>query len=345
MISKKNLDKIREYLDISQNPLFFFDNDQDGLCSYLLLRRFLGRGKGVPVKSNPLDKEYFRKVIEFTPDYIFILDVPEISLEFFQKVEELNIPIVWIDHHDIPRLNFLKKINYFNSFSKKSKKGESVTSICYKITNRKEDLWIGVAGAISDREFPVFYKDFFKIYPDLGINSKDAFEIFYNSRIGKISRLFGAGLKDRTTNVMNMIKFIINSKSPYELLNKSKENSIFYERFEELEKKLNSLVEKAKLNYSGGKTLFLKYAGDTSMSADLSNRLSHIFPGRIIVVAYLKGNFVNLSLRGEDIKEKVLEIIQKIENARGGGHPNAVGIQMHEDKLDFFVEEIKNIFG
>jgi len=94
MLTKKQVKEIRGHLERAQNPLFFFDNDPDGLCSYLLLRRFIGRGKAVPVKLNPLSVEYFRRVREFSPDYIFVLDVPEITSEFLDEVEKLNLPVV-----------------------------------------------------------------------------------------------------------------------------------------------------------------------------------------------------------------------------------------------------------
>ena len=47
MLSEKQMQELKEHLDRAQNPLFFFDNDADGLCSFLLLARYIGRGKGV----------------------------------------------------------------------------------------------------------------------------------------------------------------------------------------------------------------------------------------------------------------------------------------------------------
>ncbi|HUS50602.1 MAG TPA: hypothetical protein VMZ91_10585, partial [Candidatus Paceibacterota bacterium] len=64
------MEEIKEHLDKSQNPLFFFDNDVDGLCSFLLLQRYIGRGKGVPIKSFPeMTADYFRKINELNADY------------------------------------------------------------------------------------------------------------------------------------------------------------------------------------------------------------------------------------------------------------------------------------
>src|SRR4030042_6017595 len=101
MLTEKQIKEIREHLEKAQNPVFFFDNDQDGLCSFLLLRKYTERGKGFPIKTSPaLTKDYFRKISEFNSDYVFILDKPEVSKEFFDEIEKVNIPVVWIDHHE-----------------------------------------------------------------------------------------------------------------------------------------------------------------------------------------------------------------------------------------------------
>ena len=80
MLTEKELKEIREHLDRAQNPVFFVDNDNDGLCSFLILQRYSEKGKGVAVKSYPaLDSEYFRKVEELNADYVFILDKAIVS--------------------------------------------------------------------------------------------------------------------------------------------------------------------------------------------------------------------------------------------------------------------------
>ena len=50
-LSKNQIHQIRESLDSCKNPLFFFDDDQDGLCSFLQLYRCKGEGKGIIVKE------------------------------------------------------------------------------------------------------------------------------------------------------------------------------------------------------------------------------------------------------------------------------------------------------
>ena len=82
MLTKKQLSEIRSHLERAQNPIFLFDNDVDGICSYVLLRRFIGRGKGVAVKSHPnIDAGYAKRVQELNGDYVFVLDEGKVIAE------------------------------------------------------------------------------------------------------------------------------------------------------------------------------------------------------------------------------------------------------------------------
>jgi len=345
MLTKKQVEEIREHLDKAQNPLFFFDNDQDGLCSFLLLQRYLGRGKGIPIKSFPdLIPEYFRKIKELNADYVFILDKPVVSDEFFKRVDEVNIPLVWIDHHLADKEDIPSFVNYYNPLFNKKKSDEPVTALCYQITNKKEDIWLAVVGCISDRFFPGFYKEFEKKYPELTIKSKKAFDILYKSQIGRIAKLFGAGLKDRTTNVINMLRFLMKVKTPYEVLEETSKNQTMHHRFNEINTHYQKLLKKAiAIGKKSGKLLFFQYSGNMSISGELANELTYLFSGKIVVVAYIKGIQVNLSIRGRKIRKLFLKAIGGIEGATGGGHEDAVGGRVRLEDLEKFRENFEKL--
>jgi single-stranded DNA-specific DHH superfamily exonuclease len=346
MLGKKEISEIKKHLERAQNPLFLFDNDPDGLCSFLLLQRYIGRGKGFAVTSFPdLNVDYFRRVRELNADYVFILDKPLVSKEFLEEANKINIPVVWIDHHEICRENVPTFVNYYNPLYSKDKINEPVTALCYEIVKNKEDLWIAVAGCISDKFIPDFYLEFKKKYPDLYFDSENAFEILYKSEIGKIARIFNFALKDRITNVISMLKFLMKVKNPYEVLEESRENFTMHYRFNKINKKYIKLLEKAKeLEKYSDKIFFFKYSGDLSMSSDLSNELSYLFPDKIIVVIYVSGNKANVSVRGKKIRQVVLKSIENLENATGGGHEDAVGARIKiEDIEDFKENMILNI--
>jgi len=346
MLTTKQISDIREHLEKAQNPIFFYDNDQDGLCSFLLLAKYIGRGKGVAVKSYPeMDANYFKKVLELNSDYIFVLDKPVVAEGFWKEAEQHNIPSVWIDHHDV-QCQIPGFVDYYNVMLNKKKSNEPVTALCYQITNKKEDLWIAIAGCISDKYIPDFYKDFQEKYPELSVKSNNAFDILYKSQIGKIARILGFGLKDSVTNVVRMQKFLLDSKNPYDLLEENNKNKTIYNNFNKNFNKYNNLLDKAKASYNPKeKILFFQYAGETSLSADISNELSYLYPSKYIVVFRVYGVKVNISMRGKDVKDIIIEAIEGLENARGGGHQDAVGGQIKIEDIEKFREKLENIIS
>jgi len=344
MLTAKQIKEIRAHLNKAQSPLFFFDNDGDGLCSFLLLQRFIGRGKGVPIRTFPeLSGDYARKINELNADYVFVLDKPIVSQEFFKEIEQVNIPIVWIDHHQIDFSSIPKFVNYYNPLLNKKKTNEPVTHLCYGITKKEEDEWISLVGSICDNFVPGIYSKLQKNYPDLTIKSKDAAEIYYKSEFGKIAQMFNFALKDRTSNVITMIKFLMKVRNPHEILIENKDNFLMHKRFEEINKKYQKLLKKASDFPEDSKLIFFQYGGDLSISADIANGLKYKFPGKIIVVAYISGTKANISMRGKKIREIALKAIKDLEDANGGGHEDAVGVRIKVEDLEKFRENLEGL--
>ncbi len=341
MLTAKQINEIREHLENAKNPVFYYDNDADGLCSYVLLRRFLGRGKGVAVRSFPdLNASYARKVFELKADYVFVLDKPVLSREFIEEISKANLQIVWIDHHDIEREKFEEEFDnlYVYNSSLGNGGGEPVTYLCYKVTNRKEDVWLAVIGCIADHYLPNFISEFKENYGEFWTrkNVKEPFDAYYGTEIGKIARAINFGLKDSITNVVQLQNFLISCSFPGEVLSESGKNYNFRKKYLEIEKKYNDLINKAEQGVSG-RVIFFEYGGEISISSDISNELFYKHSDKFVVVAYKKGEISNLSLRGKNVK-KILEKVLKEVGGHGGGHDDAVGARIATSDLGKFKE-------
>jgi len=343
MLTEEQLNEIREHLEKAQNPIFFFDNDADGLMSFILLRRFIGRGKGVAIKSFPeLDENYIRRIDELNADYIFILDKPSVSKEFFEQVKQRNLPVVWIDHHDVDG-GVPEGVDYYNPINSKQKSNEPVSYLAYKVTDRKQDVWLSMVGCVADNFIPDFSEEVVKQYPELlEKKAKSAFEILYESEFGKLVMMLDFSLKDRTTNVIAMINFLFKVNSPFEILKEDEKSFKIHKRYSQVNSVYLKLLEKAKRVARGsGKIVFFQYGGDLSLSSSLANEISYRFPGKVIIVTYVRGDVANVSIRGEiDVRELTLKAVEEIEGASGGGHKNATGAKMSVGDL----EKFKSVF-
>ena len=342
MILLEQLQEIRDKLESSQNPLFFFDNDADGLCAFLILQRAIGRGKGVAIKSFPdLKEQYLKKVEEMNPDTIFILDKPELSKEFVEGVKEKSIPIIWIDHHETktPK-EVIEKTSYFNSLPS----AEPTTYIAQKIFNRQEDLWLAVIGCIGDVYMPDFAEKFSERNPEL-LNSKfSAFDALHSSEIGKMVRMLNFGLMDSTTNVIKLIKYLFKAKNAYDLLEENQYTRQFHKRYLQLNEFYNKQVNKAETNFDPkSPVLFFSYSGNTSMSSEIANKLYYNHKDKLIVVAFKRPEKINISIRGKNALKITKEAIKDLEGATGGGHTEATGAMIPVDEFEKFKEKIKQL--
>ncbi|MCX6748370.1 MAG: DHHA1 domain-containing protein [Candidatus Pacearchaeota archaeon] len=339
MLTENQLQEIREHLERSQNPIFFFDNDVDGLTSFLLLRRWLGRGKGIAIKSFPeLQEHYAKRISELNGDYVFILDKPVVARAFFEETLKMNVPVVWIDHHDVT-IDITENVSYYNNVPD----NKPVSYICQKIAGRKEDEWLALLGCIGDSFIPEFSSNVEKQYPEYWRKVKTAFEGLYNTRFGEIIMMLNFGLKDKTSNVLKMIRLLLEAKSPNDIIEENSKTSSLRKRFLVIKKKYSKLLEKAMKNTSN-KLIYFQYSGDLSLSADLANELYYNFPEKTIVVAYIKGTKTNLSLRGKTARKLTLKAIEGLD-ASGGGHEEATGARINSNDLPKFIEKIEGMIG
>jgi single-stranded DNA-specific DHH superfamily exonuclease len=343
MLSEKQILEVREHLEKAQSPVFFYDNDADGFCSYVLLSRFIGRGKGVAIRSHPdVDEGYAKKAQELNADYVFILDRPILGEKFVEEVSKMQLPIVWIDHHPEDGENYEGVFVYNPARNDKKKSNEPVSYLSYKITGREEDAWIALMGCIADHYLPDFVDEFIKRYPEYwSKNIKKPFDAYYKTEIGRLARVIGFGLKDSVTHVVQLQNFLIGCKSPADMFLEIESSKPFARKYREVKKKYDSLVNQAKENV-GSKLIFFNYGGELSMSADISNELSYLYPKHVVVAAYSSGPITNMSLRGENVRgilEKVLAL--GFEGATGGGHRDAVGSRIQTADLERFKKEIE----
>jgi nanoRNase/pAp phosphatase (c-di-AMP/oligoRNAs hydrolase) len=304
----------------------------------LLLQKSIEKGKGVVIKSFPaLDKSYFKKVEEFKADCIFILDKPLVDPEFIALAKNANIPLIWIDHHHVEKPDVE---HYYNTFYE-SQTNEPTSYICYKVTRRKQDDWLCLIGCITDSYLPDFTEEFKKVHPDLIDSSyESAPDILYNTKLGKIAMVISFAMKDKTSNVVSMMKFLLKTQNPNDILEENPKTRIFLKRFEEINEKYQKLLNKVEHSIKGN-VLFFNYAGDLSISQYTANQLFYKHPDKAIVVAYTKGNMSNVSLRWkDDIRTVTINALKGIEGATGGGHEHSCGARIPSDRLQEFKDNV-----
>ena len=341
-LSKEQVNQIRDNLDNCKNPLFFFDDDQDGLCSFLQLYRYKKEGKGIIVKTTPkLGTVFARKVEEYKPDKVFILDVAVVEQDF---LDEMKVPVIWIDHHNPAEVNNVK---YFNPRASNFEDNQPTSYMCYQVV--QQDLWIAALGCVADWFLPDFLKEFKKEFPDLIDKPyKSPGDVIFDSRLGHLIRIFSFVLKGKTDDVMKSIKVLTRIESPYEILNQETSQGKFvYKRYEQANKMYEPLLKdvlKTVEKSTGNLAVFIYKDDKTSFTSDLSNEAIHKYPDKIIIIAREKNDEMKCSLRSSKIiLPGLIEKSLVGLDGYGGGHEYACGLNIKIRDFEEFVRKFKEM--
>lgn len=344
MLTEKELNEIRKTLENSNNPLFFFDDDGDGLCAYLILKKHYKKGRGIPIKTaGPLNYEQYKNLIEEEkPDLIIILDKAIIKKEFF---ENCPCDILYIDHHPV-QSKIPKKIKYFNPLIHNKDSYIPTSQIIYSVT--KDNLWLAAIGCLFDYKIPEFIEDFKKQYADLiTITTKDPGDILYKTELGKLIKLFAFNLKGKSGEVKKSLNALEKVESPYEILNQTTEYGKFLlKRFERLNKEFEILLKEAEnhIDEDNKLILFIYPENRSSFTRDLATQLSYMHQDKTIIIGRERNNEFKLSLRNQrkDIRKPLEKALAGLEGY-GGGHEKACGANIARKDFDTFIERIKKL--
>lgn len=337
-LTAQQLIAFKQELDSCTRPLFFFDDDADGLCSFLLLYRSVRKGHGVVVKSLPeLGPTFLKKVDDYCPDKIFVLDKPKISDEF---IDHTPAPIIMLDHHQ-PIAN-REKIKYFNPRLNNDADNRPTSYWCYKIVS--QDLWIACVGCISDWFVPDFIGELKQNHPSITPRQKKPQTILFNSKLGHICKIFSFLLKGPTKEVYEHIKILTRLKTPEELLTGSTpEAQYLLKKFERINTEYEALLSTLKPP-TDNIVVFSYSEKSMSFTSDLSNELLYRYPTKVIIVCRERNGEMRCSIRSsQHILPEKIQIALAGLHGYGGGHAHACGACIAAQDFPLFLQRLKDL--
>lgn len=337
MLDKQSLEKLRKELEDTSNPFVFYDDDPDGLTSYLLLKKRFDQVSGTIIKGAPsLEEKYAQTVQDQNPDKVIILDKPMVHPDFFKGVKR---PVVWVDHHDpqSPPSN----VKYFNPRIKKKSDRSPTSYIMYKSLGGP--LWLAMIGVVGDWFVAPEMKKLQQEKPNLLSTIESPPKILFETEFGKLIKVIAFLLKQRTSDVNRSVKDLLKISEPEEILDqKTPEGERIYSHFKEVNKEYEPLLKKA-LSRDEDHLLAFSYEGKKrSFTGELSNELLHKAKAEIIIIARKKDGVYKMSIRSR--KTKVPPILKKALvgiDGHGGGHENACGAVVPISDFDTFIQRMR----
>jgi len=335
MLNPEEVTILKKAVSECKRPLIFFHDDPDGFASFIMFYHEIGAGKGFVVKAVPTVTEYhLRKVQEYQPDAIFILDLANVDQIFLDQV---NVPVYWIDHH-APQDR--KKVNYFNPRISNDV-NVPTPALCYQVTEK--DLWLATVGCVGDWYLPPFVDEFRKKYPELLPETITRVEdAYFDSPITPLVKALSFNLKGTSSDVTKSIKTMLKIESPYEILNQTTSRGrLIWKRYDRINKEFERMLEGVEKSISGNDPLIVYTYTDNNLSLtrDLANEIIYRYPDRALILGRRRGGEVKCSLRGQMVNiPPILEEALKHVRGGGGGHEHACGAHIDEHDFDRFIE-------
>lgn len=339
-LTEKEYEQIRDELDHCQNPLYLFHDDPDGLCSFLLFYKYKLEGNGIIVKATPIiDAKYLKKVEEYNPDKIFILDIADVTQEF---IDSVRVPIIWVDHHGPYERN---RIKYFNPRNHDIKNNPPVSYMNYFVVEENE--WISLAGMVSDwflpgkRETDGLSKRHPKLLPK-GVYKPE--EALFTTEVGKLARIMSFILKGSHSDAKKYVKVMTRIKTAEEILEQTTpKGKYIYKKYDKINKDYQAILSEAKKKVTKSKFLVFEYNEDRmSFTSDIANELLFRYPNKIILIARNKSGQMKCSMRAANYNlPPLIEKSMVGLDGRGGGHEHAAGVVVNVDDFEQFMKNMK----
>ena len=338
MIPKKQIEQIRDELRHCKRPIFFFHDDPDGLCSFLLCYRFIREGKGVVIKTHPkIGSMFTRLVEEYGADKVFVLDIAMVEQDF---IDNVGVPVVWVDHHEPQDM---KNVKYFNP---RIGKNENIppSRVLYDVV--EQDLWIAMAGCVGDWYMPDFKDEFCKKYPDLmDASIEKAEDALFNTKLGELVKMLSFNLKGKTQEVMKSAKVLTRIDDPHEILNQTTPRGKFiHKKYLKVKEVYEELLEKAEGKKTKSRILLFNYRDDKlSLTKEIANEMIYKHPEKIVIIAREKSGEMKCSLRSgkKVVLAKMLEKALVGIEGYGGGHEQACGAVIKKKDFKQFLMNLR----
>jgi single-stranded DNA-specific DHH superfamily exonuclease len=302
----------------------------------------------VPVKAHPhITVEWLRRIEEFGPDRLFILDIALVDQEF---IDRAKVPITWLDHHTLQDPH---RCDYYNP-RKRDNQNVCTPILCWQIIgkDRPQDLWIASVGAIGDWQYPPFAEEFKVAHPELLpmeiVNVEDA--LFHrDSKVAVLAKVFSFNLKGKTSDVMKSVKVFTRIEDPLEILRQtSSRGRLLWKRYEFVNQSYDQLKERALKAVSKDPLLVFTYQSDElSLTKDLANELLYLHRDKIVILGREKSGEMRCSLRSgpdmiltEDLQKALVGV-----QGMGGGHEHACGVAVKVEDFSRFLENLRRELG
>jgi single-stranded DNA-specific DHH superfamily exonuclease len=347
-IPPEALQEFRSRVIAAARPLILYDDDGDGLCSYLLCNHARhGDDVGIRVHTGAtVSADYLAKVELHQPDLVVILDKPYLDPAF---AEGCKVPILWLDHH-APQQVPWSHVTYYNPRLHDDADNRCTTHWVWHALGEPKDLWLAAVGSISDWQMTDIAEGFRAEHGELLAGAATAPEALFDAPFGELARIVQFNLKGDARDVREAIELLRGVTGPQELLLRTtKAGRKLGKRYDLVRTEYERLLALCTAAATDDPILFHVFGElEISLVGELANELIHRYPDKVVVLARSSKGDHKLSIRSASVPvaHAVAEAM-RVSQVRGnaGGHTHACGGKIPDEDFPRFYAAFRDAMG
>ncbi|GEM_PF-6662392 len=347
------MEEIKKY---DNKVLIYHDIDADGLCSAILLKKYLEKNvidlKLVPHHGGPRKvSDKMKKIIkEYQPSYLMILDLAyDDDIENLIKLKrELELKkIAIIDHHELNRyieeniynlkdeVTIIKPQLFSNVPPERYPTSKLVYDLISYVDNDiKKYWWISAIGIIGDGAYEM-WESFIKER-----SKKNGIEI---AELVKAEELMDFAVSENKENISKVLNLLDTCENVYDITRELKKH-------EKVRDIVNKLIENHKKDaYIDHNNKLLIYEIEFfGLRSRIANEISKKYPEYVVIIYGRHQDDPSkyiISFRNQTADINVAKLIKtlsrEVPTLEGGGHKPAAGASVDEKYLEIFLKKLK----
>lgn len=342
MTMKKAVDFLKNISE-KDDVVVVFNNDGDGICSCVLLNKFLAKtGRKKPYIINqpmPMDKNIIQRIQTTVPHKIIFLDIAADQQQGILKKLGGICDILIVDHHQVFKDMTGKNIVHYNPRMEKHDVYQSTSYCVYKICSKLEDmseaLWIAGIGMVSDYNL--------NDSKDLVREIKEKYNLdepLYGTKLGRIADMISS---TRATNALSCEQMVdVFETASFESFEETEHADKMIEAAEIINNEMLALLHDSEEHAEKiGKIVFYNIKSKFNLGSALSTKISEGYQKNLVIIWERTGNRIKVSSRNQAKNINAGRVLQKAASSvggSGGGHEAAAGATISAENWDKFKE-------
>ncbi len=355
-----------EYLEAverEENVLIVHHWDMDGSSAAAIISKVLAdsRGTGADFVRIPEDRKHQvggrtdRIIEQENVSRLIVLDMSVPSDRLEELVDEHDVEILLIDHHDFDAVP--EDAVFVNPRIEDPEAYIPAAKLCNDIADEVglDTDWIAGMGIIQDfgvDSAPELFERLAKLYPKYFPDELDQDTLAKSCTYGRYASVLNVKTYKDTEECAVLAFKALTRADGLKYLESRQEYKELLEYYEEMQEEFNRIKEQYEEEsevHEDKKLVFFEFSSPYHINSSIATQISLEKEDWAYIIAKIEGDRVNVSSRCQSGRIDLGDLLREAlpedagDDAEAGGHPVAAGASFRKEALDRFKENLLEV--